>query len=746
MATLDGLANEVLLTIADALECMATHNSGIDYTDFGNGPVDLHLFLRLDKRTHMYKIQRTFVSLALANKRLNDLFTPLLWRFNREYGDLNELYEESGVTSAVAWATENNRIDILEKAFKYQLPFYPIRSRSNRHEQPIYLASSIGHDAVLSWLLDHGASINLLCEQGGEECTEVSTYYRQYDRYRDGYRDGSEDESRYGREPDIRRIILIPPRSALRHESALSDYFNFSCFTKSPLWAAFQSRHESTAILLLSRGARYTFRGPPQFSGSISSALQVAASLGLKGVVEYMVKTMRVRVDGDRGTIPPLYYAAWRGDNGETIQSLLKLGADHHNPKELPAQEEVIRRLIANGACVDGSLECETPLCSAIEKGTVLAVFNLLRAGADIHKPRKRDNKTPLELLWAERSSVAKIISKACLLVAAGACLDGPYRSEGRTLLEYAIIIGGAKGLEKLLEVATHRNVPDEYLDKSLEDFLSREDLEYFDCAKVLAYHGAISDTARNLFYGWALDFIKGKKRDKGHERFSACLNYLRNDQLEDLFNRALDTGSMERCQILIECRVQPPFERVGPWLHLAARCGSIPHVRRFGRDGIDVNTLDEQSRTPMMVALTAGHTDVAELLFRFGTDPFHPRPNAECRQLPNKFTKIISPFEFAIRNNYLPQIRRWWMEIPPESRPTEQFDIPRVLVRGPWHCDDLTFLRSQPNINISRVNDEELPQWGLEDGALVFDDGTERRCILERTMARISAEGWDEL
>ncbi|KAI0152536.1 ankyrin [Hypoxylon sp. NC0597] len=694
---------------------------------------------------------RDFASLALVNRRLRDVFDPILWRFNARHGVYNE--NTLPTVSAVYWAASRNRIDILEKALRYR---HPLGSYLRR--DPIHRAAANGQNAACSWLLDHGVPID----------------YTPSERV------------------DVDSPFPVPPWPR--------DHVSPDC---SPLFTAITKRKESTAILLLKRGARFRFKT----QAVVNSALHLAAIFGLPMVIEYLVKAMGVDVnllDYRRET--PLHYAVQRRHNGKIILTLLNLGADINaeqnfqlpltkaimmghfsnamllvdagarvnptntnrdtlsplivctwsedkydtmdDPEDFEStaqQDEVLRKLIAKGADLNGSFGGETPLCTAIEEGTISALFELLKAGADITKPREADGMTPFDLVWRLDDPVEDLTAKACLLVAAGARLDTPSPDKnGNTQLEHAIdyCIGeDPRPLEAILRLATSQNMYGGYLDELLEFcLLSR----YLDPAKMLVYHGASYPEASVHAFSWALQL--NQEPDAGHQAFSFCLDFLSKDQLKFLLHDAIRGGNERHCQVLISRGTISVSEDSEPWLHLAARSGSTALVRRLISAGMDIDALDDKFETPMMAALKCGEAAVAELLFEVGADPFHPRPDAECRRLPNMSTQILSPFEFAIRENRPVDIRKWWINSPPESRPKEEIYIPRVLDHGPWLCRFLKFLRCQSSSDSSEFADEDMELIRRFD-MQKFDKDSERILRLMRTMQSLTAvpKAYDE-
>ncbi|KAI0387738.1 ankyrin [Hypomontagnella monticulosa] len=629
---------------------------------------------------HRLQCQRDLASLARVNRRFRDIFDPFLWRYNGEHGVLagdleDDQYHE--IWSSVFHAAIRNRPDILNKALEHGLPL-----GSPQKPKPLYVAAEMGNEAAVCWLLSHG----------------------------------------------------VPPDATPKNNDWPQD-----CVPTwmSPLYAAIEACQESTALALLSRGARIRFlpnsyHGNPQ--PTPEPAIHAAAKHGLRDVVKYLVENRGVNINEIDGlSMTPLHHAAMHNDDQELIKTMTDLGADPNietedrhipltqaigygrldagmallkagsnvNPSDvngfgssslvlcaslpidfserplLEQQKTIIQKLIANGADVNGNLDRETALGGAVADGTPGAVYELLRAGADIHKPSGPQNLTPFEIVWS-LEEVESLTAKARLFVAAGARLDIPDKSDGKTPLEKAInhCISKPKQqpqpLDSILGVADRRNIRDGYLDELFQTCLVGRKLAP---AKILRRHGAVSKTAERVIYRWASEIIKEDPDDEDHQEFSFCLDFhLPKYELETLFSKALDAPNEDRCHILIDRGVLSSGKERKQWLHQAVKRGSFALIRRMCRAGMDVNALNSESETPIMVAMNADYPNVANLLFELGADPFHPRPEPGNKG-PGK-----SAFESAVRKGLFVHARRWWLETPVESRPAEELYVPHLL------------------------------------------------------------------
>ncbi|KAF3062075.1 Ankyrin repeat and protein kinase domain-containing protein 1 [Daldinia childiae] len=561
---------------------------------------------------------------------------------------------------------------------------------------PLHCAAKLGQDAAVCWLLDHG----------------VPT--------------------------DSRTSKRVPSRNHRQTQKAVPAFH-------SPLYAAIKMYKESTALILLSRGANMWFaqRESPgnQFQ---EAAIHCAAFRGLTAVVRHLVLTIAIDVDElDSRLETPLHHAIRQGDNQSMIKTILELGADidkEHGSElpittaiscqnftnamafldarprvnisstgpgsmsplavcalyirgslsvsenEMPALEQrmLFDQLITCGADVNAPCNgLDTPLGIAIRRGTATAVYELIKGGADIEKCTGARQLKPIDLIWNLQNTI-DIAIKGTILVAAGARLDVPSKATSKTSLERAMFYESTESqpiLSALLCSAGRQSFRDGYLDELLQCCLEKRS---YGPAKILMHHGASSRGAKEAAYSWANEIASGLPNGSSRRDLSLCLDFQFSDEeIENLFTSALHSTNEEHCHLFIDRGVLSFSKGPKPWLHLAARYGYFSLTHRLCRAGMDLNALDDNFEPPMMIALRAEYPTIADLHFDLGADPFHPRPDSECRQSQDLPTEIISPFEYAVRHSYYAYANRWWRDSPPDFVPTEDFCIPRVIDAG---------------------------------------------------------------
>ncbi|KAI1657903.1 ankyrin [Daldinia decipiens] len=674
-------------------------------------------FLTIRTRTGDIEVnQRALASLTRVNTRLRDVFDPILWKTNAVFSPPNGPDGRRYPKSAVYWAARKNRIDVLEKAFKYDLALGMADARA-----PLNCAAKLGRDDAVSWLLDHG----------------VPTDPRTSGAISSGHHDQARE--------------AVPA-------------------FHSPLYAAIKMHKESTALILLSHGANmwFTQREAPgnQFQ---EAAIHCAASRSLEAVVKHLVLTMGIDVDElDSHLETPLHHAMRQGDNQIMIKTLLELGADINKERdsELPITTAITchnftnamsfldarprvnitntgpgsmsplaacalyRRgpvclstdemmILEQGMLFGQLIECgadvnapcnglDTPLGIAIRRGSPTAVHELIVGGADIEKCTGGRQLKPIDLIWDLQNTI-EIAIKGTILVAAGARLDVPSKATSKTSLERAVCresIESQPILSALLCSADQRNFRDGYLDEIFQYCLEQRSCEP---AKILMHHGASSQRAKEAVYSWANEIVSGLPNDSSRQALSFCLDFqFSNEEIENLFTSALHSMNEENCHLLLDRGVLSFSKEPKPWLHLAARYGHFSLTHRLYRAGMDINALDYDFEPPMMIALRAENLAIADLHFDLGADPFHPRPDSECRQSQDVPTEIISPFEYAVRNHHYAYAKRWWQECPPDFVPTEDFCIPLVITEGEDCVEFIDDLRGSTRNNSKET--EERP------------------------------------
>ncbi|KAK8014738.1 hypothetical protein PG990_008034 [Apiospora arundinis] len=266
-------------------------------------------------------------SLWLTCRTFRVIVKEVLFRWNKEHEG----------SSAVVWATEHGRIDILEDCRAFGLDL--VNPGSHHHsdwlntrfdlEPPLCCQTPIGratsHDwlSVVEWFFDNGVSANHICSainpRGDTtwQCVQLTSL-------------GDEDH--------------VPRWSVLKY--------------------ALHHKSSSIAQFLIRRGADLTFAHDTESSNiKPQHAIHIAANKGLVDVIKMLVHDHDVDINIiDTDGKSALHYAAGTLENRKTVQLLIALGAN-------------LDQRAANGA---------TPLLKALHSGCFTNAYYLIRAGARV--------------------------------------------------------------------------------------------------------------------------------------------------------------------------------------------------------------------------------------------------------------------------------------------------------------------------------------------------------------------------
>ncbi|KAM7187505.1 Ankyrin repeat-containing domain protein [Naviculisporaceae sp. PSN 640] len=119
----------------------------------------------------------SLASLSRTSRKLNTAFEARLYRHN--------IHGDDPRYSPLIWGITNSSMDVVKKAISYGEDVNAVHSdtRLNRKGSPIHYAAVAGDNAIIQYLIDHGARLDTgcrgFCHAG---CDNKFTYYRVVER------------------------------------------------------------------------------------------------------------------------------------------------------------------------------------------------------------------------------------------------------------------------------------------------------------------------------------------------------------------------------------------------------------------------------------------------------------------------------------------------------------------------------------------------------------------------------------
>ncbi|KAF5689763.1 ankyrin repeat protein [Fusarium circinatum] len=431
---------------------------------------------------------------------------------------------------------------------------------------PLSFAAEKGHEAAAQTLINRGACLHLVCGTAfgrGRGWTPLS----------------------YATQRGHKTVVTL-----LLESGAELEYDNSG---RTALSRAAAKGHKDIASLLLQRGADPDLRmNPSQQFGR--TALSFAAKNGHQDIVQMLLNASTNELDStDRSGISPLLYASQRGH--ETIVSLLLKQGANSNPQPQPIKghrrwrfqdtplscaaskghDAIAHLLLEAGANVDSGRE-RTPLSFAAEKGHESMVQLLLKSGATVDSGRGRT-----ALSFAAEGGHEDIVR---VLLEKGANLN----SGGRTPLSFASEHGRPSVVKLLLQQGA---AVDSRTECDTGKGSGRTPLSY------AASNGHL-DVVRMLLHKWNAD------SDAADDIGRTPLSYAAQDGHAGIVQELIKTGAN------LETRSTSTYRGEGQTpLHFAVRSANCETVRVLVESGADVNSEDDEGRTPFFWASHSSNT-----------------------------------------------------------------------------------------------------------------------------------------
>jgi len=241
------------------------------------------------------------------------------------------------------------------------------------------------------------------------------------------------------------------------------------------------------------------------------------------------------------------------------------------------------------------------PLLDAVKVGDHDAVAKLLREGADVNAAES-DGTTPL--MWAAYGGDAELVAA---LLKAGAQVSA-VNDYGATALAEAAAAGDASIIAQLLKAGADANATNREGETALMLVARTGNIA---AAKLLLEAGADVNSTE----AWG-----------GQSALMWAAAQLQPDMIDLLLAAGADVdahGAVRDWQRRITAEGRPKDMNHGGFTPLlyAARGGCLECVKRLLAGGADINKPDPEAVTPLILAVTTFHFDIADYLVEAGAD-----------------------------------------------------------------------------------------------------------------------------
>ncbi|KAK4644054.1 hypothetical protein QC761_301380 [Podospora bellae-mahoneyi] len=404
--------------------------------------------------------------------------------------------------------------------------------------------------------------------------------------------------------------------------------------------------------------------------------------------------------------------------------------ADFFNLDDAPVKHDefegnrvsLIRALVEGGARVDARFDKRghreaTALMLACELAEPRAVAMLVRCGASVNA-QDRSGRTPLYYACSvrvdHRGEVAEI---AVLLIRHGARMDleeEPMSSP----LDWAVMQlrwTEDRILQEMLKEANENSVTRPKLKAALKKCASSGNYKALKLLLTFAdEHFDVTDRDVKFY----LDLIIEQSDPWNQvETLETTLNFGRAVYSNEMLllktimqkNKALSIAVLNRFVSVSE----PTFLGGQTYLHLACQWGEVEVVKQLLERGADVDVFDDELRTPLSIAVTEDHPNVAACLMNEVADPYlvpsddvlqkiYEDDPGEWRYMKKRF---LTAFDLAVRESRISIIKEILM----------RYNLPPIPPRQ-WKGSYLYRACQNPNLTplkliLERLEDSEAAE-----------------------------------
>ncbi|XP_063904028.1 uncharacterized protein LOC135123367 [Zophobas morio] len=461
-------------------------------------------------------------------------------------------------------------------------------NRGNKQgETPLYVASKMGHEKLVEYLMTDGAEINRARNDGATPLLIAS---------------------QNGHDKIVEYLVTV----GAEINRASNDGW-------TPLLIASQNGHEKVVEYLATAGAEIN-----RARNNGATPLFTASQNGYEKVVEYLATAGAEinRAFNDGAT--PLFIASQNGHE-KVVEYLATAGAeinrarnDGWTPLFIASQfghEKVVEYLATAGAEINRAFkDGATPLFVASQNGYEKVVEYLATAGAEINRAFK-DGATPLFV--ASQNGYEKVVE---YLATAGAEINRA-SNDGWTPLLMASQIGHEKVVEYLTTAGAEINRANK---NGWTPLLIASQFGHEKVVEYLATNGAEINCANKN--GSTPLYIASQN---GHGKVveylataGAEINRAKNDDATPLYV-ASQNGHEKVVEYLATAGAEINCANKNGWtpLLIASQFGHEKVVEYLATAGAEVNCANKNGSTPLYIASQNGHEKVVEYLAAAGAE-----------------------------------------------------------------------------------------------------------------------------
>jgi len=672
LASIDGNVQAV----ASILAVIKADSPSINQNDNSKKNALDYSLARPDSLHHMRTAELLILSGALSQERLFDYFAPAVRSANYN------IRRSDGI-ALFHYAVSNNSAGLISFLFDKNAD---VNIKSASGASPLHEAARAGNIQLMRTLIEKGANVNLTDAKGNTALHVGIPANNHREAINLLLEKGADPNLRDEHGDTPLHVVIILNRSTDIIQTLLgggSDVNIRNMQGKTPLYIAIQEKRTPAIPLLLTYGSDVfaadnsgitpfdlTFKadntifnllvtadtvnqrdsagnsmlhlavknsGNPEHIGRIldnkapvdarnrdgDTALHIAVRMNQRQNAEFLIFRGASIFSANAAGESPLYLALSAKPairewiiNPTTIIAKDGLG---NNMLHYAAQwklNKAIPVIINNGVSVESAnASGETPLFMAVKTNSPSTILTLLKARANLNA---RDNQGNTLLHTAVRWNAKE---SAAAIIAAGIDINA-HSINGNTPLHDAVSIGMGD-IENIL-ITEGANLEVRNLDGNTP-FMEAVKAGNIPSIERLSYYGADSNT-RNVKGDTPLHFAVAMER---YDLVSMLLRtgasiHARNTSNMSPFRISLGVSPRMVSVLLTKDRINSPDDMGNSALHIALQEKAHPEiVRAIINQGSRLNTVDNNGKTPLRLAVDTAQFSSAKILADAGADPF---------------------------------------------------------------------------------------------------------------------------